>query len=104
MQTLARKDRALPDAEAEACRQLWCAVIAEAWRIVVGQGSMVTPLEFSKAEAFFESNRLDDICALAGLDAGWIRRGFQEFKAGKEAGRVREMPRMIMGKRRWENS
>ena len=59
----------------EACRELWCAVINQQLKLALWPTTADKPADISAARHWFDSRDFYMVCALAGLDGGWVLRG-----------------------------
>lgn len=56
--------------DAQACRALWCAVLAAMWDLATRPGYRDSPAEVEGAQAWFGSRDFYTVCSLAGIDGG----------------------------------
>ncbi|SNT76437.1 hypothetical protein [Paracoccus seriniphilus] len=64
------------------CRELWCAVLAEAWREAFTTSTTATPRDIAVARRWFGSRDFHTVCALAGLDGDYVMCGFRAAVRG----------------------
>lgn len=82
---LAGRDAGAGGVEARACRALWCAVIQEQLRLALLRrpSALDRAYEIRAARGWFGSRDFYQVCALAGLDGGWVLRGVGENLTAK---------------------
>lgn len=61
--------------DAAGCRRLWCALILQEFQIATQPQRPSRRREIEDARAWFASASFHGICALIGLDGGWMAQG-----------------------------
>lgn len=57
------------------CRALWCGVIAEALKVALTPRLSDHPVEVQRTRNWFATRDFVEVCDMAGVDAGYVRRG-----------------------------
>lgn len=81
------------DQQVDACRELWCAVIAHQFNLAFGRhvrrygnGTYsLHPLEKQRARDWFGSRDFKQVCALANVEPEFIMRGVQARLAAERS-------------------